>query len=179
MTHFTVLHWLALLIIVVLFILVIILTLRNSDETFPLPTILTIAFVALLMFFLAIFALDKYTKVAQLENVVQKKILINESFSISGQIRNVGNFEIGKCTLEVKLFNESLEKNGDTPLFRPKSVFDDFFTKDSSSSFRVDTSKDFVIAENLQKGEMRNFAVFIRYPASYAKPYARYELFCH
>lgn len=179
MTYFTVLHWFATLIVGVIFILSLVLVLRNSDEKFPLPTILTIAFISILIFLLSIFALDKYTKIAQLENVVQKKVLINESFSISGQIRNAGNFEIGKCTLEVKLFNDSLEKSGDAPLFRPKSVFDGFFTIDSSSDFKVDTTKEFIIAENLRKGEMRNFTVFIRYPASFAKPYARYELFCH
>ena len=179
MTYFTVLHWLATLIIGVFFILSLILILRNSDEKSSLPAILTMAFISLLLFFLSVFGLDKYTKIAQLENVVQKKILINESFSISGQIRNVGNFEIGKCTLEGKLFNDSLEKSSDSISFVPKSIFDNLFTKDSSSDFRVATTKEFIIAENLRSGEMRNFTVFIRYPASFSKPYARYELFCH
>lgn len=179
MTYFTVLHWLATLIIGVLFILSLILILRNSDDTSPLPTILTVAFITLLIFFLSIFGLDKYTKIAQLENVVQKKVLINESFSISGQIHNMGNFEIGKCTLEVKLFNESLEKSNDSISFVPKSIFDNLFKKDSSSDFQVATTKEFIIAENLRSGEMRNFTVFMRYPASFSKPYTRYELFCH
>lgn len=179
MTYFTVLHWLATLIVGVIFVLCLILVLRNSDEKFPLPTILTIALIAILIFLMSIFGLDKYTKIAELENVVQKKVLINESFSISGQIRNAGNFQIGKCTLEVKLFNESLEKSTDGISFVPKSVFDNLFSKNRGSDFKVDTTKEFIIAENLRSGEMRNFTVFIRYPASFSKPHARYELFCH
>ena len=137
------------------------------------------ALISLLLFFLSVFGLDKYTKIAELENVVQKKILLNESFSISGQIRNVGGFEIGKCTLEVKLFNGSLERSNESISFAPKSIFDNFFSKDNSSDFKVATTKEFIIAEDLRSGEMRNFTVFIRYPASFSKPYSRYELFCH
>ena len=110
--------------------------------------------------------------------MVQKKVLINESFSISGQIRNIGNFTIGKCTLEVKIFNASLERIGtDSAIFVPKSAFENFFKRDALPT--IETTKSFVIAENLQEGEMRNFTVFMPYPPSFEKPYTRYELFCH
>lgn len=178
MTYFTLLHWLALAIVIVVFILSVILVLRNEQEKSPFSTILAIAFIALLFFAFSIYGLDKYTKLARLENVVQKKVLINESFSISGQIRNVGNFTIGKCTLEVKVSNDSLEKSSDGPLFVPKSAFDNLFKRDNGIN-AIDTTKDFVIAENLNKGEMRNFTVFMRYPPSFVKPYIRYELSCH
>lgn len=128
----------------------------------------------------SIYGIDKFTKVAKLENVVQKKVLINESFSISGQIRNTGNFNIGKCILEVKLSNDSLETNGGEALvFAPKSGLENFFKKDTSNTNVIETVKEFVIAENLRKGEMRNFSVFMRYPPSFSKPYTRYELYCH
>lgn len=126
----------------------------------------------------SIYVLDKYTKIARLENIVQKKILVNESFAISGQIRNIGNFQIGKCVLEVKISNNSIERTGtDSAIFVPKSAFDGLFNRDKENV--VETTKEFVIAENLHKGEMRNFTVFMRYPPSFSKPYTRYELFCH
>lgn len=179
MTYFTILHWIAIGIILTLFGLVSFLIVRNDSEKNPLPTILTAALFFALIAIVSLYVLDKYTKIARLENVSQKKVLINESFSISGQIRNVGNFTIGECTLEVKISNGSLEASSDGPLFVPKSALDNLFKRDNSNMNTIDTTKTFVIAENLKKAEMRNFTVFMRYPPSYAKPYTRYELFCH
>lgn len=155
------------------------LTIRNNDGKASLvPPILATFFILGVFAIFAIYALDKYTKVARLENVVQKKVLINESFSITGQIRNIGKFKIGQCVLEIKVSNELTETTGGGSIvFAPKSAFDNLFSKESIYS--VDTIKEFVIAENLYTGEMRNFTVFMRYPPSYAKPYTRYELFCH
>lgn len=180
MAYFTVLHWLAILIIFFIFALVIILTVRNHDgKSSLLAPILASFFIMIICDIFAIYGLDKYTKVAQLENVVQKKVLINESFSITGQIRNIGNFTIGQCTLEVKVSNDTIEKIGaDAAIFKPKSALDNLFSW-NENSFTVDTTKEFVIAENLYKGEMRNFTVFMRYPPSFSRPSIRYELFCH
>lgn len=179
MTYFTILHWLAIGVLSLLFILVSILILRTNDkQSSALPAILTMLLFFVLLSFLALYVLDKYTKLARLENVVQKKVLINESFSISGQIRNIGNFKIGECVLEVKISNGTIESSIDGPLFVPKSAFDNLFKRDSSYT-TIETTKSFVIAENFNKGELRNFTVFMRYPPSYSKPYTRYELFCH
>lgn len=179
MTYFTLLHWIVVLIIFLIFTLVLVLTIRNHDGKSSLLTpILANIFIMSIFTFFAIYGLDKYTKVARLENITQKKVLINESFSISGQIRNVGNFQIGKCTLEVKVANELSDTTGSGSIvFEPKSAFDNLFSKDSGSS--VETTREFIIAENLHKNEMRNFTVFMRYPPSFSKPYIRYELYCH
>ncbi|WP_041956096.1 DUF2393 family protein [Sulfurospirillum arsenophilum] len=180
MTYFTVLHWFAMIVIVLLFALIVTLTVRSNDGKASLvPPILATFFILSLFAIFAIYALDKYTKVARLENVVQKKVLINESFSITGQIRNIGQFKIGQCVLEVKIANDSLEKIGaDSAIFVPKSALDNLFNWGEGTK-SIETIKEFVIAENLHTGEMRNFTVFMRYPPSYAKPYTRYELFCH
>ena len=178
MTYFTILHWLAVGALSLLFGLVVLLVLRMNDKQSALPTILTMLLFFIFIGFFAIYILDKYTKVARLENVLQKKVLINESFSISGQIRNIGNFKIGTCTLEVKISNGTIESSSDGPLFVPKSAFDNLLKRESNSN-TIETTKSFVIAENLNKAEMRNFTVFMRYPPSYSKPYTRYELTCH
>jgi hypothetical protein len=180
LTYFTILHWFAMIIIVLLFVLAVVLTIRNHDEKSSLyPPILAAFFITLVFSAFVIYGLDKYTKIARLENVVQKKVLLNESFSISGQIRNIGNFKIGTCVLEVKISNESLEKAGTEGIsFVPKSAFDNLFNW-GEDSHTIDTTKEFVIAENLYKGEMRNFTIFMRYPPAYGRPYTRYELFCH
>ncbi len=180
MTYFTILHWFAVIVIGLLTILIIVLSVRNHDgKSSLLSPILATLFIMTIFAIFAIYGIDKYTKIARLENVVQKKVLINESFSISGQIRNIGNFKIGQCVLEVKIANDSLEKIGaDSTIFVPKSALDNLFNWGEKSP-TVETTKEFVIAENLHTGEMRNFTIFMRYPSSYAKPYTRYELFCH
>jgi len=177
--YFTLLHWIAIIVIVMLFSLFLFLTIQNQDgKSSLLPPILTNILVMSILAVFSIYVLDKYTKIARLENIVQKKILVNESFAISGQIRNIGNFQIGKCVLEVKISNNSIERTGtDSAIFVPKSAFDGLFNRDKENV--VETTKEFVIAENLHKGEMRNFTVFMRYPPSFSKPYTRYELFCH
>lgn len=179
MTYFTLLHWFVIVIIFLLFCLVLVLTIRNHDGKSSLfAPILANIFIMGIFTSFAIYGLDKYTKVARLENITQKKVLINESFSISGQIRNIGNFQIGKCVLEVKISNELSDTTGsESIVFQPKSALSNFFRKDTDSS--VATTKEFVIAENLHKNEMRNFTVFMRYPPSFSKPYIRYELYCH
>lgn len=70
-----------------------------------------------------------------------------------------------KCRLEVKLSNNSFDKLGgtDSPLFVTKSILDGLFKKTQIMN-EIETSKTFVIAEMLHKGEMRNFSISMRYP---------------
>ncbi len=178
MTYLTGLHWMALLIIGSLSILIVLLTFKNTERKALFAPIMANLLITSLLIAFTFYALDKYTKIARLENMVQKKVLINESFSISGQIRNIGKFTIGKCKLEVKIFNASLERIGtDSAIFVPKSAFENFFKRDQLPT--IETTKTFLIAENLTEGEMRNFTVFMPYPPAFEKPYTRYELFCH
>ncbi len=178
--YFTLLHWLVLGIFILLFFLVILLILRNESEKSPLQAILVTLLVFILIAGFSLYSLDSYTKVARLDNVSQKKILLNESFVITGQIQNIGNFTIGTCRLEVKLSNNSFDKLGgtDAPLFVTKSILDGLFKKTPVAN-DIETTKTFVIAEMLHKGEMRNFSISMRYPPSFSKPSLRYELSCH
>ena len=96
MTYFTLLHWLVLGILSLLLVLVVLLILRNESQNSPLQAILVSVFVFTLIAGFSLYSLDTYTKVARLDNVTQKKILLNESFVLTGQIQNVGNFTIGK-----------------------------------------------------------------------------------
>ena len=153
---------------------------RNNTTKIPFLALLTSIVIAVLIAISSMYILDSYTKIAQLENISHKKMLMNESFFISGQIRNTGNFMIGKCTLEVKLSNSSIDKStpNDGPLFVTKSILGSWFKKKDAKN-DVPTSKLFVIAENLYQGEIRNFSVSMRYPPTFLRPSLRYELSCH
>ncbi len=178
MTYFTILHWFALAIVITLFILVIIISLKSKTEKSPFTTIIVIGALLAMVFSISIYGLDEYTKVARVENVVPQKILINESFSLTGQIRNIGKFKIGKCVLEVEISNDRVGELGSTALYTPISIFSDFF-KAKTKTETVPTKQKFVIAENFEKGELRNFTVLMRYPPTITKPTVRHELTCH
>jgi len=179
MTYFTILHWFVLAIISLFFILITLLVMRNQQEKSPFSTVIVIFLLMVMIFVISIFGLDEYTKVARLENVSHQKVLINESLVLSGRIRNVGGFTIGKCKLEVEIFSDRVGEAGNTALFTPKSIFGDFFTNKKADEESAPVSKTFIIAENLQKGELRNFSVSMRYPTALKKPSIRHELTCH
>ena len=178
MTYFTILHWLVLAIVSLFFILITILVLRNQQEKSPVSTLIVMFVLMVMVFVISIFGLDEYTKVARLENVSHQKVLINESLVYSGQIRNIGGFTIGKCKLEVEIFSDRVGEAGSTALFTPKSIFGDFFTNTKENDENAPVSKTFVIAENLKKGELRNFSVSMRFPTGLKKPTIRHELTC-
>jgi hypothetical protein len=126
------------------------------------------------------YVLDKYTKKARLENVTQKRILMNESFTISGKIRNIGRFDIGTCKLEVKLVNNALS-GGDVKgsnVFSPTSGFGFLFKSDENAR-KSTVIQEFVIARNFKSGELKNFSISMRYPPYFQKTYMNYKLYCH
>lgn len=178
MTYFTILHWFALAIVITLFILVITISLKSKSEKSPFTTIMILGALLAMVFSISIYGLDEYTKVARVENVIPQKILINESFSLSGQIRNIGKFKIGKCVLEVEISNDRVGELSNTALYTPISIFSDFF-KTKTNTEIVPTKQKFIIAKDLDKGELRNFTVLMRYPPAITKPTIRHELTCH
>ena len=180
MTYLTPLHWIVLIIFALIWLLVVMLIVRMQDKSsFFLKILFSMVIVGALAI-ASLYVLDSYTKIARLENISHKKMLINESFFISGQIINAGNFTIGKCILEVKISNNNLEKltQSEGPLFVTKSVLGSWFKKQDVEN-DVPTSKTFVIAQNLYQSEIRNFSVFMRYPPTFSRPSLKYELSCH
>jgi hypothetical protein len=130
----------------------------------------------------SMFVLDKYTKVARLENVTQKRILMNETLTLTGKIRNIGNFDIGQCKLEVKLVSNAMT-GGDvsgSQVFSPSGLnFFDLFSSKKKNDKPSTVINEFVITKNFKKGELRNFSVAMRYPPYFQKPFMNYKLYCH
>lgn len=176
MEYFTPLHWLALAILALLYIILAILMVRNTEKSSLLATFL----VLLLILGFTFLALDNYTKTAKLENVTHQKILINETFSITGQIRNIGKFAIGTCVLEVKITQDLQEKILEGSMFKPNSGIKNLFKWNSSQKEpQIATKKKFVIAKNLKPREIRSFLVSMPYPPTLTKPYIRNVLSCY
>lgn len=108
MAYFTILHWITLLVLLVLFILFSVIALKQTNKKILISMLFSNFIVIVMIAILSMFVLDKYTKKARLESVTQKRILTTETFTLSGKIRNIGNFDIGKCKLEVKLVNNAI-----------------------------------------------------------------------
>lgn len=180
MTYFTILHWLTLFILLVIFVLFSIIALKQTNKKLIASMLFSNFLVITMLAVFSMFVLDKYTKKARLENVTQKRILITESLTLSGQIRNIGKFDIGKCKLEVKLVNNAITSGevGGSNIFNPTSGLGELFGKKKNQKPST-VIKEFVIAKNFKSGELRNFSVSMKYPPYFQKPYMNYKLYCH
>lgn len=180
MAYFTILHWLTLLILLVLFVLFSIIALKQTNKKILLSMLFSNFLVIITLAVFSMFVLDKYTKVAQLENVTQKRILMTESLTLSGKIRNIGNFDIGKCKLELKLVNNALTGGNvsGSSVFKPTTGLS--FLSNSNKKTQPSTIiKEYIIAKNFKKRELKNFSISVRYPPYFEKPFIRYKLYCH
>lgn len=180
MEYFTILHWLTLIILLVIFVLICIIALKQTNRKILISMLFSNFLVIVMLSVFSMFVLDKYTKKARLENVTQKRILMSESLTLTGKIRNIGNFTISKCKLEVKLVSNALT-GGDisgSSVFKPNSGLD-FLFNDKKSTRPTTIIQEFIIAKNFHKGELRNFSVSMKYPPYFEKPFMRYKLYCH
>lgn len=179
MAYFTILHWITLIILLVLFVLFCVIALKQTNKKILISMLFSNFLVITMIAILSMFVLDKYTKIAQLENVTQKRILMTETLTISGKIRNIGNFDIGKCKLEVKLVNNAMS-GGDvsgSKIFSPSGL--SFFSPKKKNDRPSTIINEFTITKNFKKGELRNFSVALRYPPYFQKPFMNYKLYCH
>lgn len=180
MGYFTILHWMTLIILLVLFVLFCIIALKQTNKKILYSMLFSNFLVITMLAIFSMFVLDKYTKIARLESVTQKRILMTESLTLTGKIRNIGNFDIGNCKLEVKLVNNALTGGNvsGSSVFKPTSGFG-FLFKGKEDTRPSTIIQEFNIAKNFQKGELRNFSVSMKYPPYFEKPFMRYKLYCH
>ncbi len=182
MAYFTILHWITIIFLLILFVLFSIIALKQTNKKILVSMLFSNFLVITLIAILSMFVLDKYTKIAKLENVTQKRILMNETLSLTGRIRNVGKFDIGKCKLEVKLVSNAMSGGNvqGSQIFSPSGLsFFNIFGSNERDNRPTTVISEFVIAKNFKKGELRNFSVSIRYPPYFKKPFMNYKLYCH
>jgi len=179
--YFTILHWFTLLVLLVLFVLISIVALKQTNKKILISMLFSNLLVIIMLSILSMFVLDKYTKIAKLENMTQKRILITETLTLSGKIRNIGNFDIGKCKLEVKLVSNAMSGGNvsGSQIFSPSGLnILNLFNSKKKNDRPSTVINEFVIAKNFRKGELRNFSVAMRYPPYFQKPFMNYKLYC-
>lgn len=177
MTYFTIVHIITLLILLVFFVLLFLVALRETRKKVFWAMIFANFLVVSTLAVFSMLVLDKYTKKARIENFSQRRVLRNETIVFTGKIRNIGKFTIGKCKLEIRLVNNPItsKKLGSSDVFKPTTGLD-FATKQGKAST---VKKIFVIAKGLKSKELKNFSVSMPYPAYFAKASAHHYLRCH
>lgn len=167
-TYFTIWHYGVVLLSILLFVLAIIISMREKKASIRNSMIFSSFLVLILVALFLIMALDKYTKVAKVTGVKNRRMLNTEEIVYSGYVQNVGNYTIGKVKYEIKLVNKGHAtgnvKGGN--FYKPSGFFD-FFGGSGGSKETYRPQKvvyEFIIAKDLQPGETRFFSVAMPYP---------------
>ncbi|WP_353661810.1 DUF2393 family protein [Hydrogenimonas sp. SS33] len=180
MTYFTVLHWLALLFFLALFILLVILSRKETRPNVFWSMVFASFLVTSTAAVFSMFVLDKYTKKARIVSIENHRILRTEEIVFKGRIENIGRFTIGKCKLTVKMINNPIEsgKLSGKALYNPSGM--EFFKTKEKKKERPNTiTREFVVAKKLKPGEIRPFTIRMHYPPYFSKTRLIYHLYCH
>lgn len=180
-TLFNYWHFIVLGIILLIFIMTVIIAFKQESRKLIAPIIFSTFLIAALMSGFTIVVVDKYTKIAKLYKLENKRILSIEKIIYSGIVRNEGNHEIGKVVFEIKLVNKG-HVTGNVKagsFFRP-SGFADFFSGGAGRNHKPQQiTKEFVVAKNLKPGEAKAFRVYFDYPPYFRSTSQFSKLYAH
>ena len=171
MTLFNYWHYVVLAIIFLIFILGIVVTLRQKNKKLIAPMLISISIISVFLAVFSMLIVDKYTKKVELFKVKNKRLLSTEQIVYSGIVKNTGNHTIGEVTFEIKLVNKGRAtgnvKGGN---YYKASGFMDFFGggMDILNSKPQTVIKEFVVAKNLKPGHAKQFRVYFRYPGYFS-----------
>lgn len=166
-TYFTIWHYGVVILCIVLFLITIIISIKEPRVKIRNSMIFSSFLVLVLVAAFLIMALDKYTKIAKVTGVKNRRMLNTEEIVYSGYVQNVGNYTIGEVRYEIKLVNRGHEtgkvKGGS--FYKPSGFFDFIGGGDNKKANRPQKYiHTFVIAKKLKPGETRFFSVSMPYP---------------
>jgi hypothetical protein len=180
-THFTIWHYIVLLASVTIFILLVIVSLRQSNRKTVLSMIFSSFLVMSLVAVFLIMALDKYTKEVKLTGLDNRRDLISEKIIYSGYVTNVGDYTIGEVTIEFKLVNRGHVtgnlKGGS--YFKPSGFFDFFGGSNLRKNRAQKVVENIVVARNLAPGKTKYFNISFHYPPYFEQVSHFQRVFAH
>jgi hypothetical protein len=185
MTYFTLWHYLITFISIVIFFAGVFVSFKEKSPTIRAGIILTVFFVAAIIFGFSMMAIDKYTKKAQIIGLKNTRVLRNETIVYSGYVKNIGDYTIGKVEFELELVNRGHAtgnvKGGN--FYKPSGFFS-FFEGGGSLQQKQDNRpqkllKTFIVAKNLEAGKSKYFQVTLPYPGYFAHTSDFTKLYCH
>lgn len=167
-TYFTIWHWTAITSFSLIFLFLVLLSLKENNQ----KNILSMIFASFLVIVTAgvfsLMAIDKYTKKATLYGVKNTRILRNETIVFTGYVKNKGEYTIGKIDLTVKLVNKG-HVTGNVKagsFYKPSGMFD-FLSSfgDNVKTYKPQKiEKVYTVAKNIEPGKATYFRVEMPYP---------------
>ena len=129
---------------------------------------------------LGLIILEKYTKKAILLNLTQRRVLINETLVLKGQVKNYGNFKINYCKLEIKLVNNGWGKGFQKGSFFKPGGLEVFGSKEKKNEKpNVVKYTKIIIKDGIYPHQTKNFSVIVPYPPYFRNTYITQKLYCH
>ncbi len=167
MTHLTIVHYLVLMILSIIFIISVAYTLKEKSPKVMLMLIFTSFIVLSMLAGFSMMALDKYTKKVKITGLKNRRILNNETIVYQGYVTNVGDYTIGSVEYKIKIVNmgHALGRLKGSTIFTPSSFMDFIGTSDAKKSQRAQKiEKSFIIAQDLEPGKRRSFMITMPFP---------------
>jgi len=167
-TYFTFWHWTAITVFALLFLVLVLVSLKEKNQ----KNILSMIFASFLVIVTAgafsIMAIDKYTKKAILYGVKNTRILRNETIVFTGFVKNKGDYTIGEIVLKVKLVNKG-HVTGNVrggSFYKPSGMFDfiSSFGEKPKSYKPQKVEQSYTVATNIEAGKATYFRVEMPYP---------------
>ena len=167
-TYFTIWHWSVVTGFALIFLFLVLISLKESNQ----KNILSMIFASFLVIMTAgafsIMALDKYTKKATLYGVKNTRILRNETIVFTGFVKNKGEYTIGKINLKVKLVNKG-HVTGNVKagsFYKPSGMFDfiSSFGDDSKTYKPQKVEEVYTVASMIEPGKAVFFRVEMPFP---------------
>ncbi|MCF6309913.1 MAG: DUF2393 domain-containing protein [Sulfurimonas sp.] len=180
-TLFNYWHFIVLGIILLISIITVILAFQQENKKLVAPIIFSTFLIVVLVSGFAIVVVDKYTKIAKLYKLKNKRILSIEKIIYSGIVKNEGYHEIGEVVFEIKLVNKGhIAGNVKAGSFFKPSGFSDFFSGGAGRNHKPQQiTKEFVVARNLKPGEAKAFRVYFDYPPYFRSTSQFSKLYAH
>jgi len=175
MMHMTMIHWIVAGIFLLLFLVLTLLASREKRAKTMLMMIFASFLLTLTAAVISMIVLDKYTKKAKILTYKTQRDLAHESVIVRGILQNVGAYDIGYCTLEVRVSNTSRGGRASSYFTPTKSL--DFMKGVGNKVNSITVEED--VARNLSPGEKKKFFVSVRFPGYFENPKYTLKLYCH
>jgi len=181
MTLFNYWHFIVLLIILLFGALGIFSAFKQDSKKLIIPMIFSVSLITILVASFSVVVVDKYTKIAKLYKLNNKRILQQEKIMYSGIVKNEGNHKIGKVIFEIKLVNKGMATgNVKGGSFYKATGFFDFFKGGSNKLYKPQQiTQEFVVATNLKPGQAKAFRVYFDYPPYFRSVSQFSKLYAH
>lgn len=176
MSYFNLFHILMLLLIIAMFGgFTYLIILKEKRVKIAISFIIANVAVMSSLAIISMILIDKYTKVAVIDDLYGKRILINETISYSGVVKNVGYGYINSCVMNIELINTPVKKL-EASAFENRGFFQTYIG--SSHSQKGSQKAEFLIVKDLASGEQKSFSFTMPYPAHFKNHTTNYTLNC-